>query len=195
LSNWLRSKAAGIKTNLKMIIHVGSKNPAKFEAVRELLKDYPKFSGAEILSFDADSGIAAQPKSAEETAAGAMNRAKNSFRDCDYSIGLEDGLIKVPGSKTGYVNTTFCAIYDGEKFSFGLSSGFEMPKKAVELISKEEIDLNEALYRVGITQKKRWGDEEKGIIHMLSGGRITRKERMKQAIQMAIIQIENPELY
>ena len=65
-----------------------------------------------------------------------MNRAKNSFDDCDLSIGLESGLLEVPHSKTGMMNILVCAIFDGKKIHLGVSSAFEYPIKVTELLKK-----------------------------------------------------------
>ena len=91
-----------------MKVIVGSKNPNKIDAVKEVLALYPNFSGAIVEGIAADSGVYKQPTSIEETVQGAINRAKNSFKDCDLSIGLESGLIAVPQTKSGYMDRGHC---------------------------------------------------------------------------------------
>ena len=118
-----------------MKIIVGSTNKAKIEAVAEILKEYPHLAGAEVFGVSVESGVADQPMSLDETIAGAMNRARNAFKGCDYSIGLESGLMKVPNTKSGYMDFGACAIFDGEEFHLGLSSMWEFPdKRIMELI-------------------------------------------------------------
>src|SRR3989344_613534 len=129
---------------------------------------YEILKEAEIIPFESNSGVSDQPKSLEETIKGAINRAKFSFKDCHYSFGIESGLMSVPETKTGYMNFCACAIYDGSQIHLGMSSAFEFPKK--------------------ITSSQ-------GIIGLLTKGRVTRKDYTIQAIRMALIHLENPELY
>src|SRR3989344_517192 len=159
-----------------MIINVGSKNKVKVGAVEEILKDYTHLARAKISGVDVDSGVSAQPKSFEETIQGAINRAKDSFKDCDYSIGLESGLMNVPHSKSGYMDVCVCAIYDGKEFHIGLSSAWEFPKKEITAsILNEGLDINQAMYKAGLTEKKHIGSEE-GAIGYFTKGRMDRKE-------------------
>ena len=59
-----------------MKIGVGSKNKTKVNAVKELLLDYPMFSGAEVFGVDVRIDEFGHPKSIEEVVAGAVNRAR-----------------------------------------------------------------------------------------------------------------------
>jgi len=178
-----------------MKINVGSKNKAKVEAVEEILKDYPDFAQAEIISKDVSSGVSHQPKSLEETIEGAMVRAKNAFSDCDYSVGLESGLMRVPKTKTGYMDFTACAIYDGKIFHLGLSSAFEYPPKVVKyVLEKNEKNISNAFYDLGFTESSNLGSEN-GAIGILTKNRLDRKEYTKQAIRTAMIHLENKNLY
>ena len=177
-----------------MIINVGSKNQAKIEAVEEILKDYPNFIGAEIISKDVSSDVADQPKSLDETIKGAMNRAKNAFDDCEYSFGLESGLMAVPETKTGYMDFTACAIYDGKKFHLGLSSAFEYPIKITKYVLENNDNISNAFNKLGLTKSNNLGSEE-GAIGILTRNRLTRKSYTKEAIRTALIHLENKELY
>jgi inosine/xanthosine triphosphatase len=177
-----------------MKIIVGSKNPSKVEAVKEILNDYNDFSKAEVIGLEVSSGVDNQPKSLDETIKGAMNRAKACFIDCDYSIGLESGLMKIPHTKTGYMDFTCCAIFDGKNVCLGLSSCFEYPKEITRLVLEEGIDINQAFIKKGLTKNPKLGSAE-GAIGFLTKGRVIRREYTKQAIQMALIHLENPDLY
>ena len=177
-----------------MKINVGSKNKVKIEAVSEILKDYPDFKNAEIFSKEADSEVSHQPKSLEETIEGAIKRAKNSFSNCNYSFGLESGLMKVPETKTGYMDITVCAIYDGNIFHLGISSAFEYPKKVVEYIFKENENISNAFNHLGLTESNNLGSEQ-GAIGILTKNRLTRKQYTQEAIRTALIHLENKDLY
>ena len=175
---------------LDMKISVGSQNKVKIEAVKEILMDYPHLSHAEISSISTESGVANQPKSLEETMQGAMNRAKAAWRDCDYSIGLESGLMYVPMSKTGYMDVCVCAIYDGKEFHFGLSSAWEFPdKRILDWMLEGGLDMSQAINKAGLTSNPNIGSEE-GAIGIFTKGRMDRKEYTKQALRTALIHLE-----
>ena len=173
-----------------MKIKVGTKNKAKLEAVSEILKDYEHLKDSLIESVEVFSGVSEQPRSLEEIMNGAVNRAKNSFGDCTYSIGLESGLMNVPLSKSGYMDLCACAVYDGKKCHFGLSSAWEFPDPTVmNLIIEKGLDMAQAINKVGMTKNPKIGSEE-GAIGILTKGRLTRKEYTKQALRMALIHLE-----
>jgi len=177
-----------------MKINIGSKNKAKIEALEEILRDYPDFSGAETISKEVSSDISDQPKSLDETIKGAMNRAKNAFENCEYSFGMESGLMKVPETKTGYMDFTACAIYDGKNFHLGLSSCFEYPPKVVKYILENNKNISEAFFDLGLTNNDKVGAEN-GAIGILTKNRLDRKAYTKEAIRMALIHLENKNLY
>lgn len=178
-----------------MIINVGSVNPIKIEAVKEVVLEYDFLKGAVIKGFKAASNVSSQPKSIDETATGARNRARHIFQDCDYSVGLESGLfcIQEIGLKR-WMNFTVCAIYDGKHYAVGFSPAFQIPQAMATLILKEGCEMDEAVHKMGFSKNKRVGYGE-GFIAILTKGAITRKEYMKPAIQMALAQIQSKELY
>lgn len=172
-----------------MKIIVGSVNPVKISAVAESLILYSHLAGAEVSGLEAASGVSDQPKTLEETVRGAMNRAKGVFKDCDYSFGLESGLMAVPNTKSGFMDVCVCAIYDGLEFHLGLSSAWEAPKKVMEHILKEGLDMNDAAFKAGFTKDPKVGSSE-GLVGIMTKGRLTRKEYTKEAVRTALIHLE-----
>lgn len=174
-----------------MKINVGTKNKAKVEAVSEIIKEYPHLAHA-VVEGVADgglaSGVSAQPKSIEETLRGAMNRARNVFHDCDYSIGLESGLMKIPETKTGYMDVCVCAIFDGKEFHLGLSSAWEFPK-IFDFVLNDGLDITEATIRAGLGKDPGLGAAQ-GAIGIVTKGRLDRKEYTKQALRTALIHLD-----
>ncbi len=177
-----------------MKINVGSKNPQKVAAVQEAFDEYPQFQGAEIESLDISSEVSNQPKTMEETIRGAMNRARNAFINCDYSVGLESGLMEVPYTKSGHMDITACAIYDGKSFHLGGGPIFEYPKHMVDLILKDGLEVDEAAHQTAFTDNPRAGKAQ-GIIGILTKEKITRKSQAKEAVITALIHLLNPEHY
>lgn len=169
---------------------VGSKNKAKIFAVDELLKEYPHLADHVVCGVEAVSSVSEQPKSLDETIRGAMNRARNAFAACDYSVGVESGLIQVPYTKGGYMDVCCAAIYDGHEYHLGLSSAWEFPDRRItDLMVREGLDMSQAINKAGLTRKENIGSEE-GAIGILTKGRIDRKEYTKQALRMALIHLE-----
>ena len=179
-----------------MKITVGSKNQTKLAAVKEAIALYPAlFPDARVEGVDITIPEFGHPKSIEETMRGAQERAKAAFRDCDYSFGLEGGLIKVPGSRTGFMETNFCVIYDGKQFYYGLGPSFEWPKKVTEVILSGKGDASAAFKQLGLTSHEKQGAVAGGNLGALTKGRVPREEQVKQSIMMALIQLEHPALY
>jgi inosine/xanthosine triphosphatase len=173
-----------------MKIIVGTKNKAKIDAVSEILREYPHLANAGVSGAEAASNVSDQPKSLEETIRGAKNRAKAVFNECDYSIGIESGLMHVPGSKSGYMDVCVCAIYDGNEFHIGLSSAWEFPDvSTTDLMIKDGLDMSQAINKAGMTKNPLIGSAE-GAIGILTKGRMNRKEYTKQALRTALIHLE-----
>lgn len=172
-----------------MKICVGSTNKVKVEALKETLQEYPHLKDAAILSVNVPSGVADQPKTLEETVRGAMNRAKNAFGDCTYSVGMESGLMAVPFTKTGFMDVGVCAIYDGDEYHLGLSPAWEAPREVVRHMVEDGLDMSQAAVKAGLTANTAIGAAE-GLIGVVTKGRITRKEYTKQSIRTALIHLE-----
>ena len=177
-----------------MKITVGSKNQTKITAVKEALALYPKlFPNPEIFGVEINVELYGHPKNIEETVQGAIERARKAFVDCDYSFGLEGGLIEVPLSKTGYMEVGVCAIYDGKNFHLGLSPAFEWPKGVTELIVSGKADASQAFKQLGLTNDEKLGAAKGGITGFLTEGRLTREDCLRSSIIMALIHLEHPE--
>ncbi|MEI8143031.1 MAG: DUF84 family protein [Candidatus Berkelbacteria bacterium] len=177
-----------------MKIHIGTMSPTKIKAIIDLSAEYPMLKGAEFESFKADSGVSDQPMTPEETIKGAKNRAKNVFKGSTYSFGIESGLMPILGSKTGYMNTSVCAIYDGGGYHLGFASLFEFPKEVVRFAVEEGMDLSDGFKAAGLTTSGKIGYAEGGIGY-LTKGRLHIIEYYKQAVMMAMIHLENKELF
>ncbi len=175
-----------------MKIFVGSLNPAKVEAVRELLAEYPEFANSEVVGFEAASGVSDQPKSLDETLRGAMNRAKHAWQEAGLAFGLESGLMEVPYTRTGHMDICVCAIYDGETYLHGISSAWECPPDMTKMMLEDGLDMQEACYRSGRTTDPKIGSSM-GVLGLLTEGRLDRKTYTKQAILMAMIHLKKTE--
>ena len=117
-----------------MKIIVGTTNPIKVAAVKEIVSEYDFLTNVEVVGIPVSSEVSNQPLSLEETIRGAKKRAQAAFQDCDLAVGLESGIFAVPYTKSGYMDTTACAIYDGKEFHLGLYCCFEYPPEVVKLV-------------------------------------------------------------
>jgi len=177
-----------------MKIGVGSTNQIKVNAVQEMIPLYEFLTGAEVISVHVPSRVSEQPKSINETVRGAKNRAAAAYKGHDFGIGIESGLIEIREARTGMMDCCVCAIYDGNEYALGISSAFECPPKVMALVHGEGLDLNQAFFKAGLTENPKLGSAE-GIIGLLTRRRLTRCEYTKQAIMMAMIQLENAIFY
>lgn len=179
-----------------MIIHVGSTNGTKIEAVRAAIALYPKlFPEPKIIGVDAHVPLFGHPKNLRQTIGGAIKRAKKVFCDCDYSIGLEGGLMEAPFTKSGYMETSACAIFNGKDVYIGLSPAFEWPGNVTKLIVEGKADASQAFKLLGLTDHEKLGAVRGGIVGPLTDGRCDREDFMKYSIMMALIQIEKSAYY
>lgn len=179
-----------------MKISIGTNNKGKVEAVRRACADYSILKNAELVSIDIPSDVSIQPVGLEEITTGAKNRAKAAWEKtrADLGVGLESGIFKVPHTKSEYMDTTACAIYDGKKFHLGLSSCFEYPKKMIDSILKDKKEVSDIALEMGFAKERSFREGE-GMIGVLTKSRVTRIDYTYQAVQMALIHLENPEHY
>lgn len=124
-----------------MKIHVGSRNQTKTQAVVDAVSLYPQlFPNPRITAIEVSLDLYGHPKNLKETIKGAVARAKEAFTDCDYSFGLEGGLMEVPFSSSGFMETSVCALWDGKEIYLGLGPAFEWPKAVVKMVLSGKAD-------------------------------------------------------
>jgi len=172
-----------------MIINIGSKNPVKISAVKNAFSHY--FKNIQINSVKVNSGVSSTPLSLKETIQGAKNRAKNTFKNCDFSIGIEAGFFESPGSDTGYHLTSYTAIYDGKRFYLGGSPILELPKKIVqEVLKGKELGL-----LIDDAMNLKNNKQKIGVVGILTKGILHRQKALEQGIITALCPIINKKFY
>ena len=118
-----------------------------------------------------------------------MNMQKKEHGTCSFGVGIEAGMFSVPEVETKYMDSSICAIYDGERYYIGFSPSFEYPQTVVDrTLQGEEIGYMEDVF--GNTAKGR-----KGAIGVLTNGRVYRDELEEYAVIMAITKIVSIEIY
>jgi inosine/xanthosine triphosphatase len=178
-------------------VRVGSLNAAKLEAVRRGLA--PFFDPVEVKAHPARSQVSDQPLGFEEILAGARTRARQSYAagNCDLGAGIEDGLLRVPGTSTGHMNVGFCVLYDGKEEAVGMSAGFEYPAACVEAATgSKRVPVGKAFDEV-FQPPPGWEDPGPGAgnIGRLTRGALTRADYSAQAVICAVVRRLHPSLY
>ncbi len=176
-----------------MIVHVGSTNDTKINAVKNVFAQSRIFQKASIFGVDAGVEEFGHPKTLEDTITGAKQRAFNVYDGSDYSVGIESGMFPSDDARSGFFETTVCAIYDGREYSIGFSPAFEWPKKVIELIL-QGMDGSQAFKEAGLTTHEKIGTVE-GSIYILTEGKINRTKLNELGIMMALLQLENQDSY
>jgi len=180
-------------------IRVGSTQAPKLQAVRDAFAAY--VDEIEVEGVAVESGVPDQPVGFAEIARGARNRAEAARRSgpCDLGAGIEDGLVVLPEMAGTIVNVGCAWLTDGERESFGLSSGFGYPPACGEpaIAGREPIgELFDALWREQVDPGAGAASGPGlGNIGRLSGGVLTRAEYGRHAVLCALVRFLHPALY
>ncbi len=179
-----------------MHISIGTQNKGKIQALQNALLNYDQYKDATVMGIDVDSGVDDQPIGLDAITQGAMNRAQKAFESGDYTLGfgLESGIFEVPHTKSGYMDTSACAIYDGKQFHLGFSSCFEYPAKMIEKVLQEGKEITDAALDLGFADDPAFR-EGKGMVGVLTKDKLTRIDYSEQGIHMAMIHLLNPTHY
>ena len=177
----------------KIIISIGSKNPTKVDALKNILIEYEMFKQIEVIGVEVETGVSDQPMSVDETIQGAKNRAKfayNKVTNSKYAFGIESGFMKVESTKQGYMQICVCAIFDGQNYHIGFSPSFECPIDIMNYILTDNLNLAQAANKSGYTADENVNKSE-GVVGVLTKGKITRTDYSTYAIIMAMIHIDS----
>lgn len=157
-----------------MIINVGSKNPTKIQAVKQI------FKSARVMGTAVDSLVSSQPLSDLETKEGAINRAIAASEQSSgvLGIGLEGGVMKI-ANELYLCNWGALAGLDDQIF---VASGARIPLpeeiKIALSTGKELGDVMDAYKnRQGIRNKE-------GAIGIFTNSFINRSEMFAHIVQL-----------
>ncbi len=165
-----------------MRVAIGSKNPAKVNAVKEAFKDYPY----EIVSVDADSGVSDQPMSDDETIKGAVNRAKQAAEkgEAEIGIGLEGGVQQTP---YGLMLCNFGALaVKGQEPIIAGGARIPLPEEIAEkLLAGAELGpvMDEYANKLNVRKNE-------GAIGIFTNGQINRSEMFTHVMKALAGQYE-----
>jgi inosine/xanthosine triphosphatase len=165
----------------RLVVAIGTKNPAKIEGVRRAFSKY--FPDVEFLPVDSTSVAKAQPRGLEEMTAGATARARFALSKVggDFGVGVEAGIFTIGEI---YFDNQIAAVADPSgRVSLGHSAGYMLPREAMENLFGEGKEL------------ERWAEQVSGVdevgdkggyINFLSKGAMTRADLTEQCVIMAL---------
>ncbi len=164
-------------------IAAGTSNPAKLEAIRraaeEILGDVP------VESVEVDPDVPVQPWGDEETAHGALMRARNALAaspDATFGVGVESGLTDGPGDRI-YVLSWAAAIDRSGAVGYGASERFPVPAGLeAELRCGAELGplLDRLLDNPGLARRE-------GVVSVITEGRRQRADILTVAVLHSLI--------
>ena len=168
---------------------VGSRNPAKIEAVRRALASLAP--ACALQAVDVASGVADQPVGDHATRQGAHNRASAALAlsGADVAFGLEGGVTHEP-PVVWLVSWVAAVTRDGRS---GDASGLRMalpPVVAERLAAGDELGtIIDDLF--GVTASK----QQTGAIGLLTEGFVSRTDAFADLVAMACAPLLRPDLY
>jgi inosine/xanthosine triphosphatase len=172
------------------VIAVGSTNPVKVGAVREVFAGLAPL--ATIEGFAVDTTVPEQPFGDDETIRGALARAV-AARDAahaDLGIGIEGGVVDLPDG--GMRTCAWAAVVDrNDRVGIGGSLAMTLPKSVAGLI-RDGLELGHAMdHIVGEHDTKRG----KGAVGILTAGLVDRRRAYEQLVSFALAPFLTPVLY
>jgi inosine/xanthosine triphosphatase len=168
---------------------VGSRNPAKIEAVRRALARLAP--ACTLQAVDVASGVADQPVGDHATREGARNRARAALEltGSDVAFGLEGGVVHEP-PVVWLVSWVAAVTRDGRS---GDASGLRMALPSAvpdRLAAGDELGtIIDDLF--GVTASK----QQTGAIGLLTEGFVSRTDAFADLVAMACAPLLRPDLY
>ncbi len=168
---------------------VGSRNPAKIEAVRRALARLAP--GCALEAVDVASEVPDQPVGDRATLQGARNRARAALdlTGAEIAFGLEGGVEREP-PVVWLVSWVAAVTHDGLS---GDASGLRMPLPAAveaRLAAGDELGtIIDDLF--GVTASK----QHTGAVGLLTEGFVSRTDAFADLVAMACAPLLRPDLY
>ncbi len=171
-----------------VVVRVGTDNPVKVRAVRQVFEDL--FDRTRVKMTPLASGVPEQPFD-QQAPVGAMNRARAALQDADFGVGIEAGLIWDP-SVGDYLDVQYCAVVDRVgRVTLGHGPGFEYPP-AVVAKAKAGATVGQAMAE--LTGIREIGSKY-GAIGFLTERRMDRDALTEAAVLMAMVPRIRRDLY
>lgn len=167
-------------------IHVSSENPIKLRAAAYAFARVGLH--LETMGYDVESGVAAQPKTIQETYEGANNRHTKLQRligeKAGYLVTSESGIVRpFPGAPWKGCEVVLIQRGPGGTPMMGIDLGVEYPQQMIDRVPSVYPDL-------GALVQEEHGFTEKDPPLFLTKGRITRASLIEQAMFKVLAQMD-----
>jgi inosine/xanthosine triphosphatase len=171
-------------------IVVGSKNPVKINAAKTAIFDVFPLDEVECIAVNAQSNVAEQPMTEEETQLGAINRVKycQQHAQADFYVAIEGGVDQF---EYGPATFAFVAIASQKQLSIGRSCNLPLPPVIYQALKNGE-ELGHVMDRMFSTDNVK---QRQGAIGLLTNDLATRESVYRQAIILAMAPFIHPDLY
>lgn len=166
-----------------MNVAVATENPTKIRAVEQAFLGAFKNQEIEVQQLSLQLELPEQPIGTA-IAAGAIERARAAQQraDADFGVGIEAGLMQLPGSDR-WMSVQICAIAGRTgRCSLGTGPGYELPETICDAVLAGE-PLREAFERILEVEDP----DRRGAVYFLSEGLVDRTNLTIQAVRMALI--------
>ncbi|WP_440054231.1 inosine/xanthosine triphosphatase [Pseudoalteromonas sp. T1lg65] len=174
----------------KLRILVGSKNPVKINAAKEIFTRYFPDSEIQCEGVDAPSLVPAQPLGETETRLGAQNRVtylQQQF-DADYYCAMEGGAAHF---EYGAATFAYVVIANAHRTSVGRSCNLPLPVQVYQQLEQGK-ELGHVMDELFNTNNIK---QQGGAIGLLTNHLATRESSYTQALLLAMAPFNYPELY
>ena len=174
------------RLNRPLVVHVGSVNPVKIEAVRNVFSKY--FPELEVEGFVTSTSVPDEPWE-DDVKRGAKERAWEVMQNADIGVGIEAGLFR---REDGIYDVQYCAILDKMgRYTFGTGPGFRYPPMIEpELMKGSTVGEVFAEKIIGENPGRQGG-----AIGYLTNGVLKRQELTESAVLAAMVPRINKGLY
>jgi inosine/xanthosine triphosphatase len=183
-----RQPKKGLVVELEILI--GSDNPVKMQAVRGAFARAFPDNTLKVTGHAVRSDVPPQPIGFDQLVAGAQARALGVLRCTDslpserFGVGIEAGLVAVPGTVTGYFDYQIAAVADqNRRITLGSGPGFEYPPQVI----REVLGGREVGEVVGDLCQNANQKREAGAIGWLSSGLLDRAAVLELAVLLALM--------
>ena len=172
----------------RMDVFVGSNNPVKIRAVREVFQALSL--PARVRGVRVKTEVSDQPFD-QEAIHGAMNRARAAIGGGDFGVGIEAGLVW-SSVLSDHFDVQYCAVVDHSgRITVGHGPGFTYPPRILEKV-KAGATVGEAMTR--LTGIRGIGSRQ-GAIGYLTEGKLDRQSLTESAVLMAMVPRIRRDLY
>lgn len=171
-------------------VGVGSRNPVKLSAVHQAFAQVWPDEQWEVHGIAVDSGVNEQPRSGEESIAGARMRASEASRkvDAQYAVGMEGGLHE-QGGEWFDIGWIVVRRDDGLE-GMAPTVGIQIPMAVMKYVEEGD-EVGAACDKVFGTRNSKQSDGAHGL---LTNGTITRTDAYRDATIAALARFIHPEL-